>query len=407
MSILSDPLLLVTTGRADYGLLCPLIDALRDDGGFAVRLAVTGGHLAASRGETVRLIAEEGRAPLAGTVDLALQGDTADDICRAVATGLAGFSRLYERVRPAMIIVLGDRYELWAACIPAVIHRIPIAHIHGGETTFGAIDDAIRHSITKMAALHFASTASYARRLVQMGEDPRRVFVVGALGLDVIRTVDLLSPHELAVRTGVDFSRPVALMTFHPVTLDDYEAAGRQARAVLEALRRTDLHVLASMPNTDPAAERVRAEIERYCAMYPERFVLVANLGSQAYLSAMRYATLMVGNSSSGIIEAASFALPVVNVGDRQAGRIRPANVIDCPCDEKAVSAALAKARSPEFRRSLAGRTSPYGDGRAAQRIVEVLHQRVPWRQPDLLLKKGFYDLPMTGIAFGEEAAGG
>jgi len=395
--------MIVTTGRADYWLLRPLLAWMAERDGLDVQLVATGAHLSERHGATIRIVEQDSPVGVAATVDMVPEDDTADGLCRSLARGVAGFAQIYTARPPDLLVVLGDRYELWAACQPAVIHQIPIAHIHGGEITAGAIDDAVRHSITKMAVLHFAAHEVYAGRIVQMGEDPRRVFVVGALGLDAIRSTPLLSRDVLGERTGVDFSRPVALMTYHPVTLDAYDAAARQVTEVVEALLATDLTVLATMPNTDTGSGQVYEVIRSYAGRFPGRIRLVKNLGSQAYLSAMRYARVMVGNSSSGILESASFQLPVVNVGDRQAGRVRPCNVIDCPCDRRAIGRALARALSEEFRDSLVGLVSPYGDGRAAMRIGRIIEETLQ-RGMDGMLKKGFYDLASPIPAVSQEA---
>jgi len=321
-----------------------------------------------------------------------MKNDTEDAICSSLSIGLLGFSRVFSNFSPDLLIVLGDRYELWSICIGAVIHKIPIAHLHGGEATFGLIDDSVRHSITKMAAFHFASIDLYAKRIIQMGESPERVFVVGAIGLDNIRDVPLLTIKELSECTGVDFEKRIALLTYHPVTLDNYDDAEKQIQQVLNALIKTDLLALITMPNADTAGQVIYKKIEEYSQQYPEKFKLIKNLGQKGYLSAMKYARLMIGNSSSGIIESASFKLPVVNIGDRQAGRFKPSNVIDCICSEGAILKAIDKALSKEFNQSIVHLENPYGDGNTSQRIVKVL-ESIDFANKSKFLKKGFYDL--------------
>jgi UDP-hydrolysing UDP-N-acetyl-D-glucosamine 2-epimerase len=382
----------VTTGRADYGLLHPLIEELRETAGFNPVLIATGSHLSPLHGLTVRLIEQE----VSHAVEMSPDEDTEAGICRAMARGLSGFSGIFGSRRPDLLMVLGDRYELWPACMAATVHRIPIAHLHGGESTRGAIDEAVRHSITKMAALHFPAAESYGRRIVQMGENPRRVHVVGALGIDNIARMELMNAGELSGHTGLDFERgEIALLTYHPVTLDDPGAAERQIRDILDTLLDTRLSVLMTMPNADAGGSSIYRVMESYAGARPDRFRIVKNLGQRGYLSAMRHARLMIGNSSSGIIESASFRLPVVNIGDRQGGRLKPANVIDCPCSREAMAAALARAGSEEFGRSLAGLENPYGDGNAARRIVRILGG-VDLSDSADLLKKDFYDLDLV-----------
>ncbi|MBF0270761.1 MAG: UDP-N-acetylglucosamine 2-epimerase (hydrolyzing) [Magnetococcales bacterium] len=383
---------LVTTGRADYGLLEPLIRELTRRRRCAVQLVATGGHLSVAQGETIRLIQADGHAvtPMA----MNPENDSEHGVCQAVATGLAGFSDHFRQHRPDLVVVLGDRYELWAVCMAAVLHKIPIAHLHGGETTLGALDDVIRHTITKMATFHFPALPEYARVILSMGEHPDRVHVVGALGIDAILQTPPMDLQALSAHVGVDFARrPVALMTYHPVTLDDHTAASQQVTTILAALAATDLTTLITMPNADAGGEAIFQAIEHHCRAHPERFHLVKSLGQRGYLSAMRHARVMIGNSSSGILEAASFRLPVVNIGDRQGGRIKPANVIDCPCEPAAIRAALEQARSEAFRESMADLVNPYGDGHTATRVADIL-ESLDLSHPGELLKKGFFHPP-------------
>lgn len=323
---------------------------------------------------------------------MGIEGDYEEGVCRAVSTGITGFSKLFGGCSFDAVIVLGDRYELLAVCTAALIYRVPIVHIHGGEVTFGAVDDAVRHAVSKMASIHFASIEPYARRIIQMGEDPQRVFTVGALGIDNIKKIKLMDKEELYGLTGVDFNSGVALMTYHPSTLSSIDESLGQASAILESLLETDLLVLATMPNADAGGIKVYNIIKEYADRYPEKIFLMKNLGTKVYLNAMNHARLMIGNSSSGILESASFALPVINVGDRQNGRFRPANVIDCDGSRQSLKKALRKALSQDFKRTISGIGNPYGDGRAALRIVEALKTVDFTRKADLL-KKGFYDL--------------
>lgn len=389
--------MIVTTGRADYGPLYPLIQQICKSDCFKLRLVATGTHLSPLHGKTVQLIENDG-IEVAHKVEMTMKGDTEDAICASVSTGLFGFSKLFEDQPPDLIVVLGDRYELWSICMAAVIHRIPIVHIHGGESTFGLIDDAIRHSITKMSAIHFASIDLYAKRILQMGEDPKRVFVVGAIGLDNIRMIPMMTREELSEFTGVNFDKNVALMTYHPVTLDSYASGEKQIKEVLSALSKKDLLVLMTMPNSDTSGNTIYQKMKECANQYPEKFKLVKDLGQKGYLSAMKYAKLMIGNSSSGIIESASFRRPVVNIGDRQTGRFKPSNVIDCTCTEEAISDAIDEALSDEFNLSILKLENPYGNGNTSSRIVKAL-ESMQFKDKSQYIKKSFHDLiDLSGV---------
>ncbi len=386
-------LMVVTTSRADYGLLSPLLKAMAEDSAFKVDLVACGSHLSPLHGYTVDRIKEDGFR-VAYEIETFMEDDSEDAISQSVANGLSRFSPVLRDNPPDALVLLGDRYELWSFAVAAVIHKIPIVHIHGGEATFGAFDDSVRHCISKMAAIHFPSIEPYGQRLIQMGEHPDRVFVVGALGIDNIRQIGLLDQDTLSRRLGVDFGKhPVAMMTFHPVTLDGYELAAEQVRVVLDALLEQSLQTVMTMPNADPGGVRIFEMIESYLERYPQQFRLMKNMGQQVYLSAMQHASVMVGNSSSGIIESASFRLPVVNIGDRQAGRFKPANVIDCANTREAITDALEKALSPAFRESVSTLENPYGKGDTAKQMLAIL-KRTDFSDKEPLLKKGFYDLP-------------
>jgi UDP-hydrolysing UDP-N-acetyl-D-glucosamine 2-epimerase len=385
--------MVVTTGRADYGLLYPLLKKLDKNNHFELQLIATGTHLSPLHGKTINLI-EKDQLYITDKIEMTMKSDTENAICSSISIGLIGFSQLFDKVSPDLLLVLGDRYELWSVCMAAVIHKIPIAHIHGGEATFGLIDDPIRHSVTKMSAFHFASIDLYAKRIIQMGENPERVFVVGAIGLDNIENIPLMSLEELSEHSGVDFlDKKIALMTYHPVTLDNYNDGSLQIKEVLEAVLKSDYLAIMTMPNSDTSGNLIYEKLAIYSQKYPEKFKLVKNLGQKGYLSAMKHAEIMIGNSSSGIIESPSFKLPVVNIGDRQAGRYKPKNIIDCACKEISILEAINKASSDEFKQSIADLKSPYGDGHTSARIIEIL-ESFEFDKISQFLKKGFYDLP-------------
>ncbi|OGG94296.1 MAG: UDP-N-acetyl-D-glucosamine 2-epimerase, UDP-hydrolysing [Candidatus Lambdaproteobacteria bacterium RIFOXYD2_FULL_50_16] len=386
--------LVVTTSRADYGLLTPLLEELEISSDFELQLVATGSHLSEHHGLTKNLITEDGFA-LAGLVEMNPHSNDSVGTAQAVARGLAGFSQMIMALKPNLMVVLGDRFELLAASTAALLHRVPVAHLYGGETTEGALDEAIRHGVTKMAALHFVSLPGYEKRVIQMGEEPDRVFQVGALGIDNVHRIHLMDLEELRAHSGVDFSKPVALMTFHPVTLDGPGEAARQIEEVLAALESQDFLTLVTMPNADPASDQIYQRIKAASLAYPERIKLVKNLGQRGYLSAMKRAHLMLGNSSSGVIETPSFGLPTLNIGDRQKGRFCPENVIQCDCTKSAILEALAKAQSPQFRSQAAAYQSPFGQGDCAKKIITTLINWIPvlQNQPERLLKKHFHDL--------------
>jgi len=360
----------VTVGRSDYGLYQPLLRALWRDPGCKLCLIVSGAHLAPAYGNTDSEIEEDG-FPIVARVPMLLAGDHPEDVSISVGVGVINFTSAYRQICPDILVVLGDRFEMLAAVVAALPLRIPVAHLYGGELTFGAMDDAIRHAITKLSHLHFTSTELYARRLRQMGEEPDRIFVTGATVIDTILHTAPIPQAELEAELGAKLDSAL-LVTFHPVTLRHEDNASGQAAILLEALSRFECELIFTYPNADAGNRGIISQIAAFAARHPRAHVY-ANLGHRRYLSLQRYVAVMVGNSSSGIIEAASFCLPVVNVGERQAGRIRTPNVIDVPVQIDSIVEAIGRALDPEFRKSLAGMRNPYGEGDASQKIVELL----------------------------------
>ena len=377
----------VTGTRAEYGLLRPLLEEIRDDARLELQLAVTGAHLVPEFGDTVAQIEADGFEPSV-RIDMLLASNTTVGVSKSLGLAVMGFADAYERLRPDLVVLLGDRYEILAAAQAAMIARIPLGHIHGGETSEGAIDEAMRHAITKMSHLHFVAAEPYRRRVIQLGEQPNRVWTVGALGLDHVRRLRLLTRTELGRQIGFDCTRPFALATFHPATLEA-ESPVAQLDHLFRALDESDLRVLFTKANADVGGTRINAALERYAAERPDRVGLVASLGQLRYLSAMRHAEIVLGNSSSGIIEAPAVGTPTVNVGSRQQGRLRSPSIIDCAPTVAAITRAIRRARSAAFGARAAKRRSPFGDGRAARRIARVLRS-VPL---DRLLVKTFHDL--------------
>ena len=383
----------VTVARSDYGVYRPFLRALAADPAFDLKLMVAGMHLAPQFGQTIDEIKADGFVP-AATVDLAQDGDRPLDVAGAMGRGTAGFAEAYARTRPDLVVVHGDRFEMHAAAVAAVPYLIPIVHHDGGALTVGAIDDALRHSMTKLASLHFVETEAYASRVIQMGEEPWRVTVTGALGLDNLADVTLLTPEELRTRFCVSLppGRPPLLATLHPVTREFTETRSH-TEAFLAAIEESGLPVVFTYPNADTGGQVIIEMIESFVERHAEALA-VPHLGTQGYFSLMANAAAMVGNSSSGIIEAASFKLPVVNVGSRQEGRLAPENVITTGSTKAAIFQGIRKAISPAFRAGLASLVNPYGDGHAAERMMAVLRQIDP--KDPTLIRKAFYDLPRS-----------
>lgn len=375
----------VTGARSDYGIYRPILRRMAKEG-LGLELYVCGMHLAREFGHSVELIEQDG-FPIAERIETLMAGDTPEAMASTLGLGAIGFARAFARRRPDILMLLGDRVEMLSAAAAALPSAIPIAHIHGGELTEGAIDDAIRHSISKMSHIHFVATDGYKRRLMRMGEDPARVHVTGAPGLDNVCAAERLGNDGLAAAIGMPLDPAPLLVTFHPETLN-YRNTAAHCAELLAALDRARLPCVFTYPNADAQGRAIAVAIEGFAAARKHCRV-VRNLGTDAYLSLMARTAAMVGNSSSGIIEAASFRLPVVNIGDRQRGRLRPANVIDVAPERAAIEAAIQRAVDTAFRASLNGLKNPYGDGRAAERIVAVL------RSVELghaLVAKRFYD---------------
>jgi GDP/UDP-N,N'-diacetylbacillosamine 2-epimerase (hydrolysing) len=387
----------VTGTRAEYGLLRTLVSHLRAEPAFEVSLLVTGTHLSEHFGLTVREIEADG-TPIAARIPLPLEDDSAAGVTRATATAMAGFADAFETLQPDLAVILGDRSEAFAAAAAALLARVPIAHLHGGELTEGAVDDALRHAITKMSWLHFTSTEEYRRRVIQLGEDPSRVFCVGALGVDNALSLPLMSRDKLEADLGPVFGPRTAVVTFHPVTLAADGSSGEfdELLAALEA--DSDLSVVMTRPNADAGNRAIFEAIDRFVERNPGRVHAFNSLGAVRYLSLLAQVDVCIGNSSSGIIEAAAVGTPAVDIGDRQRGRVRPASVIHAEPDTASIKQAIFLALSPEMRELAATRATPYGDGHAAERITAVL-KGARWDRGDL--KKRFHDITVPDAGDG------
>ncbi len=363
----------VTGSRADYGLLNPVIRKISEDPGLSLQLMVTGSHLSRTHGMTVKEIELDGFR-IAAKVKLSLADDSPKATAFAVAEAVEGFAREYARLKPDIITVLGDRFEIFGAVAAAVPLSVPVAHLHGGERTLGAFDEMFRNAITQMSAIHFPATRQYAERVIRMGADPRAVFCTGSPAVDNILSARLIGKKELLAVLGLGGSAEIGIMTYHPVTMKKDSGIGELDRLLGSISSLKDIYWVITMPNSDPGNSAVRSRIARHVRENPRSAKAFDSLGRIKYLSLMKCASVMAGNSSSALIEAASFGLPAVNIGDRQKGRIRGANVVDVPsCSKAALKKAFDKALSGPFRRSAAKAANPYGDGHAACRIVKAL----------------------------------
>jgi len=383
----------LTTSRADYGICLPVLRAVHSDPELQLRLFVSGSHLSPEFGYSVKEIARD-PWPIAEKVEVLLSTDSPEGMAKSMGLALIGFAQVFSANRPDLLLVVGDRFEVHAAVSATVPFQIPVAHIHGGEITNGAIDEVFRHSITKLSHLHFTATETYARRVAQLGEEPWRIFVSGAPGLDNLLSLEIPSAQQLGERWGIDWAMPTLLVTYHPVTRIAHPAH-HEVLPLLQAIASLDLQAIFTFPNADTGGRTIIAEILEFQKSHPKTIV-VTNASQEGYLGLMKYCSAMAGNSSSGIIEAASFGLPVVNIGPRQAGRLRAANVIDVDNDDHQILSALRRALSPGFRDSLEGLQNPYGDGRAASRITDVLKTI---SIDEHLVAKRFADFPQAGFA--------
>lgn len=378
----------VTGTRAEYGLLRWVMEGIRQSPVLELQLIATGMHLSPEFGLTVEAIVEDG-FQVNRKVEMLLSSDTAVGVTKSMGLGMIGFADALAELKPDLMLVLGDRYELLSAAAAAMVARVPIAHLHGGETTQGAFDEAIRHSITKMSHLHFVAAEEYRRRVIQLGEEPDRVFNVGGLGIDNIQRLGLLSREELEEALDFGLAPRNLLITFHPVTLE-HNTSGEQMDELLAALDELqDTGLIFTMPNADTEGRVLFEKIEAFCAQHLCASAYTS-LGQLRYLSCIQHVDGVVGNSSSGLLEVPSFRKGTINIGERQRGRLRAASVIDCEPERASIRAALNELLSPEFRSRLPLVENPYGNGGASDAIVEELEQRAL----DELLKKHFYDYP-------------
>ena len=384
----------VTATRAEWGLLQPLVKNIQDDNRFSLLLAVTGTHFSEEFGNTWKEIISDGFS-IDERVDIITSPiQNAVDVSNTMARALTGFSGVFSRHKIDLVILLGDRYETLAVALAAMNARVPIMHLYGGDVTEGALDDAIRHSISKLSYLHCTSCETYRKRVIQLGEEPNRVYNVGAIGIDNVRMMHLLSKKELSEELGFAIAETdYAVVTFHPETLNNSNVK-EQCQQFLDALSAfPDMKYIITKSNADEGADIINRMMEEYATSNTNAFV-VSSLGNLRYLSALKSASLVIGNSSSGIMESPYFRVPTINLGIRQRGRIQSECIINCEINTAEIIHAMQKALSPEFREFAKTADYPYGDGYAAEKIMAVLHE---WLDTDRIdLKKKFYDIEVA-----------
>ncbi|SHE63175.1 GDP/UDP-N,N'-diacetylbacillosamine 2-epimerase (hydrolysing) [Caldanaerobius fijiensis DSM 17918] len=378
----------VTGTRAEYGLLYWTLKEIANDPELELQLIVTGSHLSPEFGLTKRDIEKDG-FKIYDEVEILLSSDTGQGIAKSIGLGIISFAQVFSRLKPHILLILGDRFEVFAAATAAMALNIPIAHIAGGESTEGAIDEQIRHAITKMAHIHFPSCDYYAERIIKMGEEEWRVYNVGAPGLENIKKLKLLDKGELEKSLGIRLDLTTLLVTYHPETLER-ENIEQHVNNLLEALKETGCQIIFTYPNADSGGRYIIGKINDFVEKY-KKARLYINLGQIRYLSLLKYVDVMVGNSSSGIIEAPSFKLPVVNIGSRQKGRLRALNIIDVGYSKEEILSGIRKALYDEsFRRELKNTKNLYGEGDTSKKIVSVL-KTVDINNENFLMKKLTY----------------
>ena len=381
---------IVTGSRAEYGLLYWLIKEIKSDQDFKLQLVVTGMHLSSKFGLTYKVIEKDFK--IDKKIDMLLSSDTSVGISKSMGIAQTSLSKAYKALKPDIVLVLGDRYEILSAAIAAMIAKIPIAHIHGGEITEGSWDDSIRHCISKMSHLHFTATEEYKNRVIQLGEDPSRVFNTGGMGIENIKRLKLLSRNKFEESINFKLNKKNILVTFHPVTLEN-NTSKKQFQELINTINELDdTNIIFTKTNSDSNGKVINQMIDRYTARYPKKSVGFTSLGQLRYLSALKYVDAVVGNSSSGLLEAPSFKIGTINIGDRQNGRIKAASIVDCLPNRKEINKVIKKIYSNQFQNLLRNVKNPYDRGCASKKIVKILKKT----KIDNILKKSFYDIKFS-----------
>jgi GDP/UDP-N,N'-diacetylbacillosamine 2-epimerase (hydrolysing) len=382
----------ITGTRADYGLLRWVMQGIKDDADLNLQIIATGMHLSSEFGLTYKAIEADG-FEIARKVEMLTSSDTPLGIAKSMGLGMIGFADALNELNPDLMVVLGDRFEIFAAVATALVARIPVAHLHGGETTEGAFDEAFRHSITKMSHLHFVAADEYKQRVIQLGEQPEHVFLVGGLGIDNIKRLKLLGRNSLEADLGFKFGKKNLLITFHPVTLENSSAA-TQMEALLAALAQLeDTQLIFTMPNADTDGRTLIKMVEQFASQHANAHAFTS-LGQLRYLSCIAQVDGVVGNSSSGLAEVPSFKKGTINIGDRQRGRLQSTSIINCEPTKKSIVDAINILYSPSFQVDLSRVRNPYGEGGASEKVVNTLKSI----NIENIVKKVFYDLPNSAL---------
>ena len=377
----------VSTSRADYGLLFWLLKEIEKSRFLELSLVLSGSHLEERLGLTYKEIERDFKHFY--KVPLGLENDDETALCLAFSAGVAGFSKVLEQIRPDIMVLLGDRYEMLSAGVAGMLRAVPLAHIHGGESTQGAIDEGIRHALTKMSHIHFCATSLYKKRIIQLGENPAMVYNVGGLGVENIKRLELLSKKDFENSLGFKLGKKNILVTFHPQNIEK-KSASKQFSQILNALDSLkDTHFIFTGANADNGGKIINEMAQSYCLKNQEKAIFVMSLGQLRYLSAIKHADIVLGNSSSGISEAPSLKKATINIGNRQKGRIKAPSIIDVKCDKSAILKAIKKAYSKDFQAKLKSVKNPYGSGFASKKIIKVLENI----KLNGILQKKFYDL--------------
>jgi GDP/UDP-N,N'-diacetylbacillosamine 2-epimerase (hydrolysing) len=378
---------IVTGSRADYGLLYWLIKEVEKDKNLKLQLIATGMHLSSKYGSTYKEIEKDFK--IDKKINISLSSDTSEGISRSMGIAQTAFSKAYNKLKPDIVVVLGDRFEIFSAVSSAMISRIPIAHIHGGEATEGLIDEAIRHCISKMSHIHFTATEEYSKRVIQLGEVPNKVFNVGGTGIENIKRLKFLTKEEFEKSINFKLNIKNILVTFHPVTLES-KTSKKHFQEILNSLDELkDTNIIFTKANSDVDGKIINQMIDQYAKKNSNKSIGVASLGQLNYLSALQHIDVIVGNSSSGISEAPSFKIGTINIGDRQNGRIKAESVIDCLSNKKDIKRAIKRVYSAEFKNLLKNVKNPYGDGCSSKKIIKVLKNV----KLDNILKKIFFNI--------------